>query len=191
MMKRNKIIKFIFEYENKVFSIFFTLFFLGVVWGTFAALNNDISSEYLSSSITQMFKSVAHTNILILFIVFLFGYTVIGFPFLCISVIFNGVCSGTFVTLILLSYGVKGVVISSVFLFPYFLCYVISSFYLTFSSTRLSVALYNVFKRGTRYVSPHTYSRPHIVKFAVFSAFIIIFSLIYKFSIIPILTKIL
>lgn len=192
-MKGVKIADFIFEYEQKVFLILFAVFFIGMTCGSYSCftLQTSLGEAFVASSGGDLFVDMLVKNLLALVISFLLGYTVIGFPFLCFYVLYSGICFGVFISLFTYSYGVMGCIIASVVMFPYYFTVIASELFVTFSSIRLSAALFNVFKDGTRYISPKVYSSPHIIKFFVFSALTAIATFFYSYVAIPLTYKIL
>ena len=189
-MRMVKFLSFIFEYERKVYFLLFTLFLIGFGFGCYHGLGNNTYVDSIFNSDTAWI-SVFLKDSICLFITFILGYTVIGFPLLCSNVVFYGIYCGIFLSKFSAVYGIKGALCSGVVLLPYYFVVITTLLLLTFSSLRMSVALFNVFKNGTRFISPKVYSLPHIVKFIVFLILIFIISLIYSFVLQPFIDKIL
>lgn len=190
-MKFKLFINSVFEYEQKVFILLFTFFTTGQLFSSIYIFLNKTKFDLNINLLNEQANTVVFKNLLALFIIFLLGYTVIGLPFICLSVLYSGVLIGAKISFFILCYGAKGCILSAVILFLYYFTFVISCMYISFSAIRLSVALYNLFKTETRYVSPRYYSRAHITKYIAFSLFTIIVSLYYCYIAQPIFNKIL
>ncbi len=181
-MKDKKNLKFIFEYEKKVLAILFIIFTMGFCFGCYNLFNRpDVYLESFSHNLNIVFLK----NIVLITISFLLGYTVIGFPFLCFSVIYCGIFTGISLGYFTYFYGYTGCLFYSVIFYLYYLIFIFSYFFIVFSSFRLSASLYSVFKEGTRYISPKTYSRPHIIRFVFYISILLFISIFYRFLIIP------
>lgn len=193
-MKYKNIFKLIFEYEQKVFVILFAVFFIGFLFGSFFvffdgnAVDTSVLFEY---TYTQLFTDVLVKNLILMIVMFVLGYTAIGSPVLFFCILYSGIYLGVLISSFTYTYGFKGCIASSLMFFPYYLLLVCSLFFITFSSLRLSVSLFNVFKSGTRYISPKKYCKPHILKFVFFSAITLLSSFIFSFISIPVTHKIL
>jgi len=173
-MNDKKYLRLFVEYEQKVFILLFAIFFLGFLCGCYYLFdNNQYKTEYVFSNIIFL------KNIVLMCITFLLGFAVIGFPFIILCTAYVGILSGVSIGLFMLSHGFKVSVLYSLAFFPYYLVYIFCFIYVAGSSLRLSASLYNVFKEGTRYISPKTYSRPHILNFLLFLFLIVFISFIY------------
>ncbi len=193
-MKISRFVNFVLDYERKVYIILFILFSLGLVYGCYFSLSGkagDLEVIFNKSNELDIWISVILKDTICILITFILGYTVIGFPFLCFNIVLYGIYFGIALSRYTVIYGVKGALISSFAFFPYYFVLITSLILLTFSSLRMSVALFNVFKSGTRFISPKTYSVPHIVKCLVFLLFNIVFSFVFSNFVYPIVNKIL
>lgn len=187
-MKAGKFFSQIFECESKVFIIIFSFYALGIVFGSVSAcnleynnihtLNCDVFELFFSDSFIQLFLK----NLIIISLAFFLGYSVIGMPFICFVVLYDGICCGIFCTTFSVFWGLKGVLCSALCFYIYFFLKLICVICLSFSSLRLSLALLSVFKSDTRYISPREYSIPHIIKYTVFIV-ITLFDVLYYFYI--------
>lgn len=170
-MKLVKWTKFFFECETKLLVILLSLFVTGYVWGAFSTNISDVQAipdlqfVLFNSDLISLFIRYA----LSLVVVFLLGYCAVGLPFICFIMIYNGLCFGIFSEALLINYGFRNNVIVIVFLFFSVITYFISLSCVSFSSIRLSLTLFSVFRSETRYVSPSYYSTPHIIKFVFFA----------------------
>ncbi len=193
-MKDNKVFSFLFEYEKKVFIILFAVFLLGFVCGSYSLfIKSDISytTDVFSLQAANLFKKMLFSNFWLFVITFLSGYNVIAFPFMFILILYNGINIGVTISSFTYFYGLKGALIYSCLLLPFIIILILSHYFITFSSLRLSASLYNVFKEGTRYISPKVYSRPHIIKFVFYFILTSISLALYCFIFMPIVFKIL
>lgn len=181
-MKDNKYFKYIFEYEQKVFAVLFAIFLISFLFGCYFLFHSTSIPDSISYN---SFKLIFNKNILSLFISFLFGYTVIGFPFLFLGILYNGFLCGVSLCTFTFFHGLKMSAIFSLALFPYYLIFLFCYFSITASSLRLSISLYNVFKEGTRYISPKTYSKPHIIKFVFHFILICTCTFLYYYFVAP------
>ena len=161
-MKKNFLKCNLFEYDNKVLLIFLTIFFISFIFGSFYLFN---CSNIINAEVPQIIYDFLIRDFLFLIVLFLLGYTVVGLPLLFFSNIILGIFCGITVSCFTYLFSFKGCMYYCIILYPYFFVFVISCFYVISSSLRLTVSLYNVFKEGTRYISPKVYSRPHIFKF--------------------------
>ena len=178
MLKFKKAVNFIFECEFKVAAALSLFFILGMVFGAFYSCKMDLSADMAGNLITDDVLSLILKNLLLLTVVFLMGYTVIGAPLICFIIVYSGVSCGMFLGIFTGFYGFRGCVAAAICFYLFYLINLMSLVFVCFSSLRLSLALYNVFKNNTRYVSPGIYSKPHIVKFSVFAA-LTLFSCLY------------
>ncbi len=180
MSRFKKMADFIFECELRVMLLLSVFFFIGMAFGAYHSCGEAAGelSDVMAGEIIPLYLK----NLLMLFVTFVLGYTVIGAPLICGAVIYGGVCCGLFCGLAVNLAGLaKGTLVIALFYVFYFvnvLCLLLMSF----SSLRLSLALYNVFKNNTRYVSPEVYSKPHLLKFVVFSAFTFLSCAYYVFA---------
>lgn len=166
-MKLIKWLKFFFECETKLLFIFLSLFTVGYIWGAFSLFSYDVQAilnEDILFLYNGCFSELFFRNIIVLISVFFIGYSAIGLPFISFILIYNGVCFGIASQALLINYGLKSNIIVIIFLFLNFFVYFVSLSCVSFSSMRMSLALFNVFKNETRYVSPGFYSKPHIIK---------------------------
>lgn len=179
-MGLKKTIGFIFECEFKVIYILSAFYLLGIICGSFYSIKIGGDSQVLVSSIlADSFLTLLLKNLLIIVLLFLLGYTVIGAPLICFLLMYSGVGCGLFCGIFVLRHGFVGCVLAALGFFLFYFINFISQVLVSFSSLRLSFALYNVFKNNTRYVSPDVYSRPHIFKFTIFCALTTISCLYY------------
>ena len=189
-MRISKITDFLFDYERKVYFLLFILFFIGFAFGTYHSLCGDLNagSNFTTSNtwVSLLFKES-----FCLFITFILGFTVIGFPILCLNIVLYGVYCGIYLTGYTATHGLNGIFTSTLLLFPYFFITVTVLILMTFSSIRMSVALFNVFKNGTRFISPKNYSFPHILKYIIFQFLIFFVSVISSYILQPVIYKIL
>lgn len=193
-MKDNKISSFIFEYEKKVFIILLVVFLIGFVWGSYTVFHTPLSTE-LNLSLNQqplfIFKKLITSYFWLFLVTFLSGYNVVGFPIMFILLLFNGINIGVMFCSVTFLDGLKSYLFYIIILLPFLVISVLSHYFITFSSLRLSASLYNVFKEGTRYISPKVYSKPHIIKFAFYFSITIISLAFCCFILMPFSLKIL
>lgn len=193
-MKDNKIFSFVFEYEKKVFIILFAVFLVGFIWGSYTLFSKTGLTDninHISQQPILLFKKLISSSFWLFAITFLSGYNVIGFPLMFLLVLYNGINLGVTISSFAYFNGLKGALLCSGILLPFIVVTILSHYFITFSSLRLSASLYSVFKEGTRYISPKVYSKPHIIKF-VFYFFITLISLAFCcFIVMPIAFKIL
>lgn len=169
MLKIKKAVNFIFECEFRAVAVLSLFFLLGMVFGAFYSCKMDLSADMAKNIITDNLLSLFLKNLLLLTAVFLLGYTVIGAPGICFILIYSGVSCGMFLGIFTGFYGFRGSIVAALCFYLFYFINLISLVYVSFSSLRLSLALYNVFKNNTRYVSPNVYSKPHMLKFLVFA----------------------
>ena len=181
MLNIKKVISFIFECEFRVVAVLSLFFLLGIFFGSFYSCRLEMSSELVNSMISDNLLSVFIKNLLLLSAVFLLGYTVLGTPLIFFIIIYSGVSCGLFLGTFCAFYGFRGALVASLCFYLFYFINFVSIIYVYFSSLRLSIALYNVFKNNTRYVSPSIYSKPHILKFSIFAVFLLVSSLYYVY----------
>lgn len=190
-MKQNDLVKTVFFYEQKAFILLFCLFFIGQTFGSFYFFSSAESFE-IKNILTD--QTVAHMflgDFLFLFLLFITGYTIIGFPVICLAVLYRGLCFGIQVCALTYTYGVKGCFLTAILLVLYYIAVIFSNMFVSFSSLKMSIMIYNIYKSETRLLSPKAYSKPHIIRFIIFSVVLFLAALYYKFIATPILTLIL
>ena len=193
-MKISGFVNFVLDYERKVYIILFMLLSLGFIYGCYFSFTDragDLGVLFNKSNEINIWISVVLKDAICIFVTFILGYTVIGFPFLCINVVLYGIYFGIALSEYTVQFGIKGFLIFSFAFFPYYFVFITSLIFLTFSSLRMSVALFNVFKNGTRFISPKSYSVPHIVKCLFFLFLNSVISFVFFNFIYPVINKIL
>jgi len=191
-MRISKFTDFIFDYERKVYILLFVLFSIGFGFGIYYSLCGEVNGDAVNNFCSNdTWLNLLFKESLCLFITFILGFTVIGFPLLCLNVVFYGIYCGIYLSEYSLASGLNGALTSSVVLFPYFFITVTALILMTFSSLRMSVALFNVFKNGTRFISPKVYSLPHILKCVFFQVLIFFMSVVNTYLLQPVVDKIL
>ena len=186
-MKIKKAFTFIFECEYKVLLALFLLFCIGIVYGCFSStVIHSLSGQVNTYSVRSLIVadnlfSFYLKNLLILIFIFISGFSALGIPFICFSIIYYGVTCGAFFISFLYLGDIK-VFFASVlcFYFYYFINFVISAC-LAFSSIRLSLVLINVFRTDNHHVDPRVYCIPHLIKFISYSVVNFLSSAFYIF----------
>ncbi len=181
MLNIKKAVNFIFDCEFRVLAVFSLFFLIGICFGSFYSCGISTSAEFSNSFIADNLFSLFIKNFLLLAAVFFLGYTVFGAPLIFFVIIYSGVSCGLFLGTVCTFYGFRGALVASICFYLFYLVNFISVVYISFSSLRLSIALYNVFKNNTRYVSPSVYSKPHAVKFLIFSLFTFLSCIYYVY----------
>ena len=190
-MKYKNLHKIIFEYEQKVFVLLFAVFFIGFLAGSLSVFNNTSYIEISEPVLHKLYFCSILAFCAFLIILFTLGFTSFGLPFIIFINLFSGLFLSVIGCSITVSYGYVGCIVYSLFMLPLFLVIVLSLLYISYSSIRLSGALFNVFKSGTRFISPCEYLLPHIFKFIFFFLSTLIISIIYNYIFIPLFLKIL
>ena len=178
MLKIKKAVNFIFECEFKAIVVLSMFFLFGMIFGAIHSCKMDLPSDVVKSIISDNLMTLCLKNLLILTFAFLLGYTVIGAPLICFIIVYSGISCGLFLGIFSINFGFRGSFVAALCFYLFYFINLISLVFVSFSSIRLSLALYNVFKNNTRYVSPGIYSKPHMIKFSAFAAFTL-FSCVY------------
>lgn len=81
---------------------------------------NDNKINYLSSFINSIIS-----NYLYLFLIFLFGFSVVGFIFIIILILIKGFIVGFSISSIIGTFGLKGILLSFIYMFPHQIIFLI------------------------------------------------------------------
>lgn len=179
MLKFKRAVNFLFDCEFKVIVFLSVFIILGLVLGSYyGASFNTEQGDNGSFLFSAGYLNIFFKTVSLLFVSFLLGYTVIGTPLIFLVLLYWGACCGVVNTAAIkhlgFGDGLAFVLLGSV----YFVLTFVSLLLISFSSVRLSLALFGVFRSDTRYVSPKVYSNPHIIKFLGF-LFVDAFSCVY------------
>lgn len=199
-----------FKYKNeynknkkrRLFKILLMATIISIVMGIFyVAIISKADKTLLKNSFDQFFSSIKtnhynqlesfgkcfFSNVLLTFLIWILGISIIGTPVSIIYLIFKSFVFGFSLSSMIYTYGIKGIIPSLIYSLPLFINLVII-FLLTFYAVNFSKKLYLfLFKKKdiplTRMV--HTYS-----KFLIFLLVIMTISCILSSYAIPILINI-
>lgn len=178
-MKIKRFLNFIFECENKVLIAFSLFYFAGFVLGCVFVFSDNVQAVRLLLS--ETFLGLAFKNLLLLSVIFMFGYTPFSMPVIIFASFFDGIYISIICSSFVIDYGIKGSLIVTLLFFVYFVCNIISIFSISYSSLRLSLMVGTIFKSNYKYFSINTYTTPHLIKFISLSVFTLIYSGYYVF----------
>lgn len=191
-MKFKKIIVNAFESEFKVIVLLFLFYIIGFIFSCYYCFSNQISATVFTNVfISNSFNTVLFKNLVLLLAVFLAGYTAFGIPVILLSLVYLGMANAALFSYFISNHLIKGLLLSFVFNFAYIFIVLISLLFVSFSSLRLTLITFNSFRFNNKYISPASYSPPHILKFTVFFILIFISTIIYSYLLLPILNYIL
>ena len=172
MLKIRQAVNFLFECEFKVIALLSAFIVFGLALGSFYGFGLSLGQGTdLGAFLSTGYFELLVKTLVVLLSSFLLGYTVVGAPLILFVLLYWGTCCGLFMSAVASNLGFKGCLLFGILFSVFFLVSFFSLILISFSSLRLSLALFGVFKNDTRYVSPKVYSNPHIIRFLVFACF--------------------
>ena len=176
-MNFKKCIHNVFECEQKVFTIMFAFFLTGFIFGCFYTSFNSVQA--FDNLLSETVISLTLKNVFLIFLVFVFGYTPFGFPLIAFVILSSGICNGIMSYNAVANLNFISVFFVTVLLFVYFSLNIIALFIVSFSSIRLSLIVFNIF-RDNKMFSAKTYAKIHLLKFIFFFIFSVIPSVYFS-----------
>ena len=185
--------------NKKIFLFLITIVISSIIAGTIFALlickndNTKIINEtnnFINSLSTinylESFKNIFFTNILFLIVIWIVGISIIGIPFSLILFFLKYFSLGFTITSFIITYNLKGILISIIYIIPSQIINLIVITYLLSISLIISFKLLNsIFKRSTLNFNFIT----NYKKVLILSILIFLFSSLYETFIIPKLLK--
>ena len=151
--------------QNKLLFLLTILILISIILGIlFPAILSSSNKELIKESIKEFITSIDKNNInyitgiitsltnniLVTISIWILGLSLIGIPLLLIIIVLKGFITGFSFVSILLTYGIKGSIISIVYTIPNILN-LISSFLLGYYAISFSLAIYkSIFKKEIR-----------------------------------------
>lgn len=181
MMKVKRAFAYLFDCEFKAVAVLSLFILVGLCYGAYYIAGVHESTELCAALSLGTVADISVKYIFLLFVVFLLGYAVIGVPIVCFILLYYGMSTGIFLGAYGCLYGLKGCAVAAVCFYFFYLSLTLCVLNISYSSVRLSFALYSVFKNNTRFVSPRIYSKPHIIRFFALAVLVFIACVYYVF----------
>lgn len=106
--------------------ILFAKLFKGFYWNQIDVLNTDYFNKIKDASIdySVLFQYVMWKNLRIYILFWILSATALGIPYMALSIWYGGFQSGFFLAVILMRYGIKGVLLIIGYTFPHYIIYI-------------------------------------------------------------------
>ncbi len=177
--------------ELPIIRIYSILYLIGLFVGVAAAvlLRNDFTDQarlLFSSENVGGFLSVFLQHFFFYLLLFFIGLTVVGLPLIPLFPLYKGFSLGLLIALSVILAGVRGLLFGTLAFFAQNFYFTFLGFFICYSSTRLSISLFNLLRgRGKHGVSYREF-REHIVCFLLLIPFLLLGSL-WEVRMVPIL----
>lgn len=150
-----KKIRHTFFLDRPIIKFYGILYFIGICIGSFASfvLRNQFSSQVqllFSPANTPGFWSIYLQQVLLMLLLFLIGLTAIGAPLLLLYPLYKGFSAGLMISLSVVLFQLKGLVIGVLAFAPQNMYYTLLGFFLCYSSAKLSISLSELICGGSR-----------------------------------------
>lgn len=161
MKKRNFISNKSTRNQKKLYLILIGLAFVALTIGIlFIFIINNDSKLYLKDSLTNNFSNYKSTmplffktlfnNFIYVLLIWLLGISIIGIPFVIFMFLFKYFLFGFSISSIFYSYGIRGILVSLIELFPHKIIYLIIILLISFYSLSFSIKIFkNLFLKKT------------------------------------------
>ncbi len=143
------------EKQKKMYLVFISIIVITIILGFFfyfivsdsnKKLVIDLQKEFFSNigniNYLSSFINSFISNFLYLFIIFILGLSVVGFVFIIGIIIFKSFILGFSVSSIIGSFGIKGILLSFLYIFPHQIIYLIILLLMSFFGIRFCYRLF-------------------------------------------------
>lgn len=152
------------EKQKKRYLVFISIILLFIVLGFFFYfIISDSNKELVSKTQMDFFNSIFNNNInylssfinsfisnfIYVFLIFILGYSLIGFVFVLLIIIFKSFVLGFSISSIIGTYGLKGILLSLLYVFPHQILYLVCILLISYYSCSFCFKLYRyIFKKS-------------------------------------------
>ena len=184
-------IKKSFTYELPIIRLYALLYLIGVFIGAGAAvlLKNDFSAQaqllFNPENAGDFFSSLLQQLVFFLLLFFL-GLTVIGMPLMPLYPLYKGFSIGLLIALSVILSGVRGLIFGTLAFFAQNVYYAVLGYFICYSSTRLSVSLFQLLCGKGRHGGSYREFRIHIICFFA-SLILLIPAALWESKLVPLL----
>ena len=190
-----------FKMQDNIILVFAGVLLTGVLLGSICY---NIFSDKLSLSLKAMLENyVTYYNFAdinnlffvflressILLLAFIFGYTIIGVPFLFLIILFKGFCFGISISTFILTFGFEGIFIGACTFAIQNIIYIIADCLMIFISLKSSISVASYY-RGSSHILKPDRSFLNNFKGYLFLNIFIIFGSIFEGIVNPVLLNI-
>jgi stage II sporulation protein M len=132
--------------------ILFAKIFKGFYWNQIDILDSSYFSKIRTTQINHsvLFQYVMWKNFRIYFLFWIFCITALGIPYMALSIWYAGFQSGFYLAVILMRYGLKGLLLLFGYTFPHFIIYIPVAFLCLRSGYWLCRSMYYDVKMNRR-----------------------------------------
>ena len=152
------------EKQKKRYLVFISIILLFIVLGFFFYfIISDSNKELVTKTQIDFFNSIFNnkinylssfinsfiSNFIYIFIIFILGFSLVGFIFVLLVIIFKSFVLGFSISSIVGTYGLKGILLSLLYVFPHHIVYLISLLLIGYYSCGFCFKLYRyIFKKS-------------------------------------------